>query len=175
VHYVAAADDRMPLDLWKQDPVGHDATDSDITEAAYHPTGKVSPNVGWFRWQNLARHPTLMVGPEADGLRFLLCPPRSTMTGLHEPGQLDHRVKPVGSGTAAGDQCGRRLSTPIKRRERDAPDQSWIRRARPLRCLPPRRPSKVDCRRRPGRSDPLSRITHLPSGWHQGSATLLGR
>jgi|GEM_PF-5478859 len=61
----------MPLDLWKQDPVGHDATDSDITEAACHPTGKVSPNVGWFRWQNLARHLTLMVGPETDGLRFL--------------------------------------------------------------------------------------------------------
>jgi hypothetical protein len=54
------------LDLGKWDCQRPDRTLGDITEGACHPAGKVSPNVGWFRWQNLARHPSLMVGPETD-------------------------------------------------------------------------------------------------------------
>jgi hypothetical protein len=66
-----------PYQMGRQRP---DRTLGDNTEGACDPTGKVSPNVAWFRWQNLARHPSMMVGPETDGLRLLLCPPRSTQS-----------------------------------------------------------------------------------------------
>ena len=113
--HVSAILQRTGRDLGKWDRQRQHRTLGDITEGALDPTGDVSPNVSCFRWEDLANHPSLMVGPEADGLRFLLCPRRSTAGGTVSRSRTSRTEE--SSGVLA------RLGLSAKRRvERQAPE-----------------------------------------------------